>query len=147
MNANPPCPYEVMSPPERRAALRQPSGIDHASQCDFCSTFTMLDDGMRALAAQVPPRPARTRWAYARARWVARNEASEQARFYGDLVAKVLAALGGLGALGLFVRSVRSGGADAGMGGPELASLFALIGGAAASVVLLSAVYRAWSEP
>ncbi len=147
MNANPPCPFEDLSPSERRAELRSPKGMAHGLRCGSCSTFAMLDVQMRALAAETPPPPARTRWAYARARWVARNEASEQARFYGDLVAKLLALLGGLGALGLFVRALRPGAGATGMGGPELASVFVVTGGAAVSVVLLSAVYRAWSEP
>jgi hypothetical protein len=147
VNANLPCPFEDLPPSERRLALCEPNGMTHASHCDSCSTFTMLDVQLRRLAAQVPGPPALARWAYTRARWVARNEASEHAAFCGDLVAKLLALLGGLGALGLFVRALRSGADAGGMGGPELGSLVAVIGGAAISSVLLSAVYRAWSEP
>lgn len=149
MNANLPCPFEDLSPSERRVELGEPKGMTHAAQCVSCSTFSTLDVQLRALAAQVPPPPARARWAHARARWIARHEASEQATFYGDLVAKVLAVLGGLGALALFVRAFRSG-ADVGatgMGGSGFGSLVVVIGGAAISFVLLSAVYRAWSEP
>lgn len=147
MNAETKCRFEDLSPAERRKKLSEPQGVTHVTECLPCSTFLALDMQLRALARLVPPPPARARWAHARARWIARNESSEQATFYGDLVARLLGVLGALGAVGLFARALRAGAEIGSGGGAEIGPLLAVVGGAAISFVLLTAVYRVWSEP
>lgn len=141
MNADTQCPFEDLSPEERRARLGDPSGRSHAEGCADCSTFEDLDARLFAMSRTLPPPPARTRWAYARARWAARNEASEAAAFYGDLVAKLLGGFGAVVALVLIAQALRAGG-----GATEAQLLVLWVGAVVASSLLLVAVYRTWSE-